>query len=275
MCMQLGGATRDGMLGLVLGAGAAVAAVAMPAGVAAGQVQVVYQTNAPGGFFGPIGFDVSTSQSVAVRFVPSVSVRLHAVKAYFMSNDFAGGNPATVQISLETDTDPPGEYVSIPSGTSLETRPLTVSAVGWVPTQEAVLSVTQPVLSAGTRYWVVARSVASPGDNPVWVWAGEDTGFNANTSGNVWQSGQSAVVSVRVEGTPVPVACGASDVAGPGQTIGADGGLSADDIIVYLNWFFGSDARADVAGPGQATTPDAVFTADDIIVFLNRFFAGC
>ncbi len=69
--------------------------------------------------------------------------------------------------------------------------------------------------------------------------------------------------------------CGLSDVAGPGQSLGSDGQLTADDIIVFLNWFFASDARADVAGPGQNTTPDTQFTADDIIVFLNRFFAGC
>jgi uncharacterized delta-60 repeat protein len=66
-----------------------------------------------------------------------------------------------------------------------------------------------------------------------------------------------------------------ADVAGPGQSPGSDNALTADDIIVYLNWFFASDTRADVAGPGQSTTPDTQFTADDIIVFLNRFFAGC
>jgi probable HAF family extracellular repeat protein len=69
--------------------------------------------------------------------------------------------------------------------------------------------------------------------------------------------------------------CGLSDVAGPGQAVGSDGALTADDIIVYLNWFFASDARADVAGAGQSSTPDGQFTADDIIVFLNRYFAGC
>ncbi len=66
-----------------------------------------------------------------------------------------------------------------------------------------------------------------------------------------------------------------ADVAGPGQSPGSDNALTADDIIVYLNWLFASDTRADVAGPGQSTTPDTQFTADDIIVFLNRFFAGC
>jgi len=69
--------------------------------------------------------------------------------------------------------------------------------------------------------------------------------------------------------------CGRSDVAGPGQSVGPDGELTADDIIVFLNWFFAGDSRADVAGPGQSTIPDGEFTADDIIVFLNAFFAGC
>jgi hypothetical protein len=74
---------------------------------------------------------------------------------------------------------------------------------------------------------------------------------------------------------PVVVPCGASDIAGPGQSAGADGELTADDIIVYLNAFFAGDFIADVAGPGQSPGSDREFTADDIIVFFNRFFAGC
>lgn len=66
-----------------------------------------------------------------------------------------------------------------------------------------------------------------------------------------------------------------TDVAGPGQSIGPDGDLTADDIIVFLNYFFAGNLRADVAGPGQSTTVDGALTADDIIVFLNGFFAGC
>ncbi|MFO0490808.1 MAG: GC-type dockerin domain-anchored protein, partial [bacterium] len=83
-------------------------------------------------------------------------------------------------------------------------------------------------------------------------------------------------VVVTLRGTVVGVAaCGPSDLAGPGQSVGSDGTLTADDIIVFLNWFFAGDTRADVAGPGQSSTPDSQFTADDIIVFLNRFFVGC
>jgi hypothetical protein len=66
-----------------------------------------------------------------------------------------------------------------------------------------------------------------------------------------------------------------SDVSGPGQQLDCDGDLTADDFIVFINWFFAGDARADVAGQGQSPTPDGQFTADDIILFINRFFAGC
>jgi hypothetical protein len=84
-----------------------------------------------------------------------------------------------------------------------------------------------------------------------------------------------SVTSNAVSLTVASCACGLSDVAGPGQSVGSDSVLTADDIIVYLNWFFAGDTRADVAGPGQSSVPDSQFTADDIIVFLNRFFAGC
>jgi microcystin-dependent protein len=69
--------------------------------------------------------------------------------------------------------------------------------------------------------------------------------------------------------------CGLSDIAGPGQSIGPDTQLTADDIITFIGWFFAGDARADVARAGQVATPDGQFTADDLIVFINRFFAGC
>jgi hypothetical protein len=69
--------------------------------------------------------------------------------------------------------------------------------------------------------------------------------------------------------------CTDSDVAGTGQTIGYNGELSADDIIVFVNWFFASDPRADVAGAGQTIGADGNWSADDIIVFINRFFTGC
>lgn len=69
--------------------------------------------------------------------------------------------------------------------------------------------------------------------------------------------------------------CGLSDVAGANQSIGSDGQLTADDIIVFLSWYFAADARANIAGPNQSDVPDNAFTADDIILFLGRYFNGC
>lgn len=66
-----------------------------------------------------------------------------------------------------------------------------------------------------------------------------------------------------------------SDIAGANQSVGPDGVLTADDIIVFLGWFFANDPRGNVAGPDQSTVPDNAFTADDIIVFLGRYFVGC
>ncbi len=68
------------------------------------------------------------------------------------------------------------------------------------------------------------------------------------------------------------VGCGPADIAGSGQTIGADGSVSADDIILFNNWFFAADPRADIAGSGQTLGADGNITADDQIVFVNYYF---
>jgi hypothetical protein len=65
------------------------------------------------------------------------------------------------------------------------------------------------------------------------------------------------------------------DIASPGQLPASDGERTADDLIVFVNWFFAQDSRADIAGPGQIPGADAQFTADDLIVFVNRFFGPC
>jgi len=77
-------------------------------------------------------------------------------------------------------------------------------------------------------------------------------------------------------GITVPRAC-LADIAGPGPLAGADGELTADDIITFINAFSaGNLLVADVAGPGQMQVPDNELTADDVIVFINSFSsAGC
>ena len=76
----------------------------------------------------------------------------------------------------------------------------------------------------------------------------------------------------------ITTSCGASDIAGNGQTDGADGELTSDDLIVFVNRFVTRDARSDVASSGQIRGADGEWTADDIIIFINDFVnppAGC
>jgi hypothetical protein len=52
------------------------------------------------------------------------------------------------------------------------------------------------------------------------------------------------------------------------------GGIAASNAAV-LSFVRPTCGPSDVAGPGQSPGSDGQLTADDIIVFLNRFFAGC
>jgi hypothetical protein len=72
----------------------------------------------------------------------------------------------------------------------------------------------------------------------------------------------------------VPVACPA-DIGTEGGAEGADSLLDNNDFIVFINWFFSSDARADIASEGGEAVADGLFDNNDFIVFINRFFAGC
>jgi hypothetical protein len=123
----------------------------------------------------------------------------------------------------------------------------------------------------------IAPYVPSVGDIFDVLTASSLSGAFASVSAGGLPPDRRASVSVLPDRVRVTIrnVCTQSDVAGPGQTIGADGDLTADDIIVFVNWFFAADARADVAGQGQTVGADGQFTADDIILFVNRFFAGC
>jgi hypothetical protein len=67
---------------------------------------------------------------------------------------------------------------------------------------------------------------------------------------------------------PVPTVC-VAEVTG-------DNALSADDVIAYLNGFFGTNLTlADVASLGGGLVPDGQITSDDLIAFLASFFRGC
>ncbi|MGH7132974.1 MAG: GC-type dockerin domain-anchored protein [Phycisphaerales bacterium] len=67
-----------------------------------------------------------------------------------------------------------------------------------------------------------------------------------------------------------------ADVAGLGGTLGADGILTVDDIVVYLSQFFANNlAVTDIAQLGGTQGPDGQITVDDLVLFLNLFFSGC
>ncbi len=97
-------------------------------------------------------------------------------------------------------------------------------------------------------------------------------GRRALAAGSISQPG-TLTVNVR---TNMPLACGESDIAGPGPTAGADGELTADDVIFFISNFTSNTlAVADIAGPGPSPGADGELTADDIILFINRFTGGC
>jgi probable HAF family extracellular repeat protein len=83
-----------------------------------------------------------------------------------------------------------------------------------------------------------------------------------------------SVISNTVTLTAIPC-CGPSDIAGPGPSVGPDGELTADDVILFINWFTNGNPLADIAGPGPSVGPDGEFTADDVILFIGWFSAGC
>lgn len=67
-----------------------------------------------------------------------------------------------------------------------------------------------------------------------------------------------------------------ADVAGLGGSVGCDGQLTADDLIVFLDALFaGNLAVADIAGLGGSAGADGQITTDDLIRFLDQFFTPC
>ncbi|MGH7131347.1 MAG: GC-type dockerin domain-anchored protein [Phycisphaerales bacterium] len=65
-----------------------------------------------------------------------------------------------------------------------------------------------------------------------------------------------------------------ADVAAQGGTLGPDGVLTVDDIVVYLSLFFSGSNLADCAALGGGSEPDGVLTVDDLVAFLSGFFSG-
>lgn len=238
----------------------AITSAAVPLPALAGS-DTIFATNDPGGAFGYIGFDIFTQQSVAARFVPAAEYTLDRVSIWFMSNDFDGTTPQTVTVTLRTDEDPPGEFVSAPTETILETWTIDVPVVGWSPLLQALDSQSHPALHAGQRYWVVAESQIGPGVNPIWVWSAQGNEFTATNqgSGTSWQSGSGAAIGIQVTGTPA-TECRAD--------LNGDTFVNSQDFFLFLTPFFAGNIAADF-------NRDGLVNSQDFFEFLSAFFAGC
>jgi hypothetical protein len=100
--------------------------------------------------------------------------------------------------------------------------------------------------------------------------AGDHVDFEVGPAGNFTFDSTTLDVQARAI-----VPCGPSDIAQPGPTVGFDGEVTADDVILFVSWFTSGDARADIARPGPTAGGDGEFTADDVILFVSRFTLGC
>ncbi|MGH7132144.1 MAG: GC-type dockerin domain-anchored protein, partial [Phycisphaerales bacterium] len=70
--------------------------------------------------------------------------------------------------------------------------------------------------------------------------------------------------------------CNPADIAQLGGTLGADGQLTVDDLVVYLSNFFANNiAVADLTNLGGGGGPDGAITVDDLTYFLQQFFSPC
>ncbi len=224
---------------------------------AAAQVHAdsVYETEDPfGSFFGLVGFDVSTTQSVATRFTADGNYTLDSVHPWFMNNS----ETTMPEVTFTLRTNLVTEEGSFPSDEILESWTFNVNTLGWVPVQETLESVLHPQLEDGEDYWLVAESEAPPLENAVWLWAHPGNGWMSTCDmfggGECeWSpAGTGAVVAVTVIGTP----------AEPGNPadLDGDGSVGVPDLLILLSaWGTcadGNNCPADLDGDGSVGVPD-------------------
>ena len=184
--------------------------IAMLAGFAAcslASADVIIDTGTPDpGFVGYYGFDLYPDQSVAIAFTPGQDYVLNSVALWMMSNDFdASGRSYTV--SVRTDA---AGGMTIPGSTVIESWEVMTGATGWSPVLDSMDSVLNPILAAGTTYWIVAESDEPAGANPVWVASQQAEPVwhsvrNALNPDGAWISGWGqGVPGLVVSGTVVP-----------------------------------------------------------------------
>jgi len=153
--------------------------------------------------FGCYGFDICKTQSVAIRFTPSVTANLTSIFITVMSN--ANLPHPTVNYTLcsnapsVNDTTPLCAHGS--SGTVLEVwNDIEIPTEGWVPVNQTISSTKQPLLQQTGTYWVVAESDARCGHDGIWIIVSE-TGFVATKEGHDdWMGGDGGAVAITVFG---------------------------------------------------------------------------
>ncbi|MCE2652758.1 MAG: hypothetical protein LW650_04460 [Planctomycetaceae bacterium] len=75
----------------------------------------------------------------------------------------------------------------------------------------------------------------------------------------------------------VPGGCSPADVCGiGGPPTPADGAITGDDFVAFINAFGAGGGLADITGIGGPPTPaDGAVTGDDFVAFINAFADGC
>lgn len=169
---------------------------------AQGSIIPIYKTNPPKP---SLGFDVSSHQTVAIRFSPNENVTLNAIEVWFMNNSTT--EQGLVRITLHHDKKTKNE-LSVPGKEVIESWSFPVSSLGWNTAKEVLVSKINPKLMYNQRYWLVAESDALPRNNPVWSIAESQDdnislgfGGSYNRDEHKWDSlGYSAIPSVTVLG---------------------------------------------------------------------------
>jgi hypothetical protein len=223
-----------------------LAPLAAAALAATATADTVYHTGGPfGGFFGLWGADVSATQSVGVRFIPTATRELDRIGVWFMNN--AASSYPTVTLELRADSTQGG--VSVPAATVLESWQFSLATLGWNPVQHWRTSKARPLLNAGTRHWVVARSSAPGGLNAVWNFAASGNSFNSFTSSTnpeSWQPGGSgAALCIVVQG----------EVPTDPADLDGDGAVGPADLALLLG-AWGTPGPGDLSGDGVVGPAD-------------------
>ena len=128
----------------------------------------------------------------------------------------------------------------------------------------------------GTMYtfWFDADVAPTTGKATIALFKPPYSGSHPSAAAPAGRTADDLASAAIAGGLPVPQSC-VADVAALGGAVGADGQLSADDIVVYLTNFFADNlVVADLASLGGAGTPDGAITSDDLVYFLSAFFTS-